>query len=230
MANSTRSVLRSLTNWEVKIDKFYKLWSENEYNTAVDEAIFHVNQLGGWKWETREKTVTGTTTASQQFYDRPTDFRSLSVIEFNDKELTEIQYEDLQRKYTTLPTWTPTNYYHYQGKIWLHPIPTTAGTLKILYRTEVTKLATDATESPFVYQFDRAIALYAAYILLSQPSDNKNLQRAQTKLARFKEEFTKLYKMFFLIDRENLSFKSTYIPKSQLRWVSRSRFSYLWDN
>lgn len=224
MANSTRAELRTKANTEVKIDKLFKVWSKSEYNDAINEALFFVNTKWDGKWETQDKTTAWVTTIDQQFYDRPTDYRALKLIEFDDLELTRTQYEEVQRDFISLPKWTPTEYYMYKEKIGLHPIPSSAGSLKLLYATKVVDLATDTSESPFDPRFDRAIALYTAYILLSQPGDNRNLQRAQTKLSRFNEELPKLLKMFLYHDRENMRFINTYIPRSQTRGLSRSRF------
>jgi len=227
MANSPRSSLRTQANQEVKIDKMFKVWTKPEYNTAINKALFKINSLGDGKWETQDKTTEGLTTALQQFYDEPVDFRGLKLAEFDDNELKRTEYEDIQRAYTTLPTGTPTHYYFYKNKIGLHPIPTTAKNLKLLYSTKVTDLTDDADLSPFAPQFDTAIALYVAYFLLSQPGDNRNLQRAQTKLARFNEEMSDLLKMFLYKDRENMRTRSTYIPKSAFRNSRRGRFAYL---
>ena len=46
MANSTRADLRALANKEVKIDKLFKVWSEIEYNDAINEALFEINSRG----------------------------------------------------------------------------------------------------------------------------------------------------------------------------------------
>ena len=219
---STRSELRIKSNQEVKIDKLYKLWSESEYNEAINEALFTINSKWDWKWETQDKTTTGSTTASQQFYDKPTDYLGMKLVEFDDKELTRTEYEDVQRQYTDLPTWTPTYYYLYKDKIGLHPIPTQVGTLKLLYGTTITDLTDDTDSSPFAERFDRAIALYVAYVLLSQPADNRNLQRANAKLSRFNEEIIKLQKLFLYNDRENMQFKSNYIPRTQKRGYNPS--------
>ncbi len=230
MANSLRSELRTGANEEVKIDKLFKIWSIPQYDDAINESLFEIYQRWDWKWETQDKTTTWTTTIDQQFYDEPDDFRGLKLIEFDDKELSRTEYETVQRGYTTLPTWTPTSYYFYKNKIGLHPIPKTVWALKLLYSRSITDLAADTTESPFDKRFDRAISLYTAYILLSQPWDNRNLQRAKTKLSRFIEEMTKLLKMFLYKDRENMRFKSTYVPRYATRNSRRERFSYLWDN
>jgi len=214
MANSTRSQLRTLTNQEIKIDRLYKIWSEAEYNQAIDEALFYINSRGDGKWQMQDQTATGLTTVDQQFYDTPDDYLWLKVVEFNDRALTRVEYDDLVRQYTEFPTGTPTQYCLYKGKICLNPIPTQEGVLKMVYSKKVVNLTTDETESPFANRFDRAVALYAAFILLSQPSDSRNNQRASTKLTRFETELGVLLKMFLYSDRENMRFRSTYIPRT----------------
>ena len=227
---SNRWDLRALSNDEVKIDKLFKVWNESAHNRAINQALFEINQRWDWKWETQDKTTSGNTTISQQFYDQPADFRGLKLMEFDDNALSRVEYTDIQRAYTDLPTWTPTSYYFYKEKIGLHPIPTAVGSLKLLYSTTVTDLTTDATESPFDDRFDTAIALYAAYVLLMQPWDSRNTQRAQLKFSRFNDEVNKLLKMFLYKDRENMRVRNTYISKAAVRWSRRDRFAYLGDN
>ena len=90
-------------------------------------------------------------------------------------------------------------------------------TVYVNYKKFVTLPTENDDESPFPKAFDKAIKLFAAYTLLAQFGDNKNITKANSKLSRFKQEMAKLYNAHLLPDRENIRYKTAYRSRTAQR-------------
>jgi hypothetical protein len=225
MANTTLSTLRSGTRSEFKLDRLGKVWSDPEVNDAINEGILEIQNKGDFKWKENEKTTTLSTVASQQEYDLSTlitDFITLDLVKYEGNAIDSTEYKTINALYTTFPEGTPNSYYLYGWQLWLNPIPTEVGVVDITYRGILDDLTSDSDESPFSTKFDKAIKLYASYVLLSKPWDAKNEQRARLKLDKFQAEVAKLMKTFLFQDRGQFQYKTTYTPRTSS--YRRSRF------
>ena len=217
MANTQLSVLRTGVRSEIKLDRLGKIWYNPEVDDAIGIALEEIEAKGNYKFPQNQTDVTFNTVISTQEYDMETeipDFQGIELVQYDDKTLYPTTLEKLKRNYTDFVTGTPTHYYTYWGNIGLHPYPNAIKSVDVTYKKFVTLPTTDTEESPYPKAFDKAVKLYAAYTLLSQPADNKNLGRAKSKLDRFKKEIAKLYNAYLLPDRENIQYATNYRSRS----------------
>lgn len=220
------SNLRTGVRSEMKIDRLGKIFNDSDVNSAINEAILEIENRWDYKWDENQKTTTFNTVVDQQDYDLSTlisDFIAVDLVKYNNTTLNSSDFITLSALYSEFPSWDPQNYYLFGGNMWLSPIPTAISTVDVTYRGILSDLTLDADESPFGTNFDRAIKTYAAYILLSQPWDNKNLQRAKIKLQRFEESVAKLIKTYLTQDRGQFQYKTVYSPR--ISSYKRSRFA-----
>lgn len=221
------SKLRSMGRSEMKLDRVWRVWNNEEWDNAINEAILEIQNQWDFKWDENQKTATFDSVEDQQEYDIKTlipDFIGLDLVKYSDNPINSVDYINLKASYSQFPEWTPTSYYLYGGKIGLNPIPTVIDTVDITYRWILTDLEDDLDESPFGTNFDRAIVLYACYVLLNKPGDSKNFQRGEIKLKRFNEVIARLYKTYLIQDKGQLWFKNTYTPRSKIYASRRRRF------
>jgi len=225
MANTSLSKLRSKTRLEMKLDKIWRVWNDDELTDAINEAILEVQNYWNFKWsENRDIFPLFDSVPDQQAYDLPDDFQSADLVKIDWKELDSADFIELKAFYSSFPSWTPINYSIFGWKLQLTPITTIIWDIDLTYRKFLPTLTDNADLSPFSLQFDRAIVLFASYALLTKPGDAKNFSRAQIKFdKRYKWEISKLYNAFLLPDRNQLQYKNSY--RSPTRRISRRTFN-----
>jgi len=226
MANTSLSTLRSWTRAEFKLDRLGKVWSDPEVNDSINEAILEIQNKWDYKWDENQTSTTFNTVVDTQDYAISTvasDLIAVDLIKYNTTTLSSTDYITLSALYSEFPSWDPQNYYLYGWNIGFSPIPTEINTVTLIYRWILANLTTDTDLSPFPTNFDKAIRLYASYVLLSKPGDTKNEQRAQLKLSNFEKEIEKLIKTYLTQDRGQFQYKTTYTPR--ISSYKRSRFA-----
>ena len=220
MANTALSTLRTGVRTEIKLDRLWKIWDDAEVNDAIIMGIEEVEAKGNYKFPQWQTDTTFDTVIAQQEYDMETlivDFQGIELVQHDDRTLIPTTLKELKVLYRDFVDGAPTHYYIYGGQMGLHPIPNQIKTVDITYKKFVTLPVADTDLSPYPRAFDKAIKLYAAYTLLSQPADNKNLARAQSKLTRFTREIAKLFNAYLLPDRQNIHYKTSYRSRSAYR-------------
>ena len=232
MAFSTRAQLRNKLRANIKMDRLGKVWDNASVDDAIDTAISEVFSRWDYKWDTSNQETSFNSVAAQMEYDVETNIPQsalISLVTFKGAPIYEIKYKDLLEQYPTLQSWTPTHYYLYNGKIGLHPIPTTNGdTIDVTYDSYWEMATADDSNCPFSTDFDRAIVNYAAYHLLMDPADWRNQQKAFAKFNIFEDlEIPRLFKKYLVRTSENLIYKNTYIPRqaNNGRRVTNKTFS-----
>ncbi len=225
---TTLSKLRSMWRSEMKLDRVGRVWSDEEWNDAINEAILEIQNRGDFKWIENQQETTFPAIVDQQEYDLSTlvpNFIGLDLVKYDNVPLDSVNYVALKANTTTFPSWLPTEYYLYGGNLGLNPIPVTGYDVEIVYRAILSDLVLDTDESPFGQNFDRAIVTYASYTLLTKPWDSKNFQRSEIKMKRFNEIVGRLYKTYLIQDKAQFRFKTTYTPRSKVYASRRGRLS-----
>ena len=224
MANTVLSKLRSKLRSEMKLDKLWRVWNDEECNDAIWEWILELQTYWNFKWqENRVFYPTFSSVIAQQAYTLPTDFQSVDQVKYDDRILESADFIELNAFYTTFPSWTPWNYSIFEWELQLTAIPNAIQDIDLIYRKFLTIPTTDSELSPFPFNFDRAIILFAAYTLLCQPWDNKNFNRATIKFdKRYKREAWKLFNTYLLPDRNQLRYKTNYQSRAH-RYQTRKR-------
>jgi hypothetical protein len=126
-----------------------------------------------------ESILTASTVADQQEYSFPTNMIAIKRIEYNGRKLEKINFreDDILTSYNqdTTASGTPASYMFFNEVIFLRPLPSAVGTLRILAYTEpAAKLITSVLDVPTRFHID-----IVDYLLESYNAKDKNYQGAQ---------------------------------------------------
>lgn len=222
----TRSQLRTSIRIEMKIDRRGKIWSDDEVNEAITDAIDQISVDNDYRWEELKKTWTDTTISAQQEYTLPSDFVTLDLVRVNGVPMESTNYEDLKRLYKTFPTGSPFQYYQRDYKLWLSPIPTTWSiAIDYEYRASAPVMALDTDTMIFRNNMKRCIILQAAFILFGKFSDQANLTRAASRLEKYRQALWEAKKRNALWDIAQIQYKTAYTPRTgSIRTNTARRF------
>lgn len=227
MANTTLSSLKTKTRQELKLDRLGKIWDSWEVGDAIQEALTDIENKGNFRWQENETEVSFNSVASTMEYDMETNipsFQAINLVQYDDKTLKATTYKELKRTYSDFLEGTPTHYYIYNGNIWFHPYPVDVKVIDVTYTKHLTLPSTDTDTSPLPTDFDKAITLYAAYSLLMKPADGRSQQKAFAKLNMYKDVIGRLINSYLIPDRENMWYKSNYVPRQARTSYRSSRF------
>jgi hypothetical protein len=153
--------------------------------------------------------------ADQQEYDTPDDFVIVDLVRLDWNVLISTTYKELKMMYPSFPSWTPTNYYTRDYKIWLHAIPTVDWTaFDYEYRSAPELLTSDTDEMIYRDNMKRLVILKTAFILFSKFTDQQMTARANAKEVLYSKELWKAIKRNDLWDNNQIStYKTNYNPR-----------------
>lgn len=214
----TLSELYAKVRSEMKVDRNGRIWSNADIKEAINLAILTVQKAANFNWQMNDTFQTIQTVAWQAEYTLAIDTQGLELVEYNKSDLHTANKLEIEALNKTLPSGTPRFYYVYWGNLWLSPIPTTSNQeIKIWYQKFLVPLSADTDTLPFPYDFCKTVVLYASYDLFAQTSDSKNIQRADVKKTRYKEELNTIRLAYLIPDRGQVRYKTSYIAPSRIR-------------
>jgi len=173
---STLSSLVSGLREYLKTDPNDKIWSLSTKEAAINNAYFHLQKDGNFRWPENEATTTQATTAGTAEYSLPSDFIRLDLAQDSTAlgELTPTSKSIVMRN--GAGSGQPSSYYLFADKIGFYPTPDGGYTINLLYRKKLPTM-TAVVDCAFPADFDAAIVRMAAYIIWSTTKNqNKTVQ------------------------------------------------------
>lgn len=226
----TLSELYAKVRSEMKVDRNGRIWSNADIKEAINLAILTVQKAANFNWQINDACQTIQTVQGQAEYSLSSDSQGLQLVEYNSDAIFSADKLEIQALNKTLPAGTPRFYYIYWGNLGLSPIPTTSNQeIKVWYQKFLVPLDVDTDTLPFPADFCKTVVLYASYDLFTQTSDSTNLQRANVKLERYKQELNTIRLAYLIPDRGQVKYKTSYIAPSRKAMRSRGLAGRLID-
>lgn len=145
-----------------KIDPNGKIWWDDSLDFYVNEAYKRVQRDGNYQRKDCEQLSTLATDGSTM-YDLPDDFVRIEALKVNGQDITRKDRSDILG--LSIQTATPNIYYIHGREIWYYPTPTGSDLIQLIYRKSLPKI-TSTVDSMLPVDFDEAISLYSAYLML----------------------------------------------------------------
>lgn len=177
--------------------------ARNRYN-SVGDSFFSSAEILDLMWDacldmTRETNLieriyTSSTVASQQEYAFPDSTISIKRITYEGKKLKPITFREDDAitglNQSTTSTGTPQYYYQWNGSIFLRPIPSDIGTLKIFSFNEPEVLtSTSVLEVPLQFHMD-----LVDYIVSEMAAKDSNFEAAKYYQAKWERSLAEIKK------------------------------------
>lgn len=184
-----------------------KTFPEPAKTRYINSAVFQVSKDGLFRWGANLANDTQNSVSGTMEYDLPADFVIKDLLRFDGVELKMTNKNDLKRENTSLTgTGTPSEYYIYNDKIGLYPIPDSVKVIDLDYRKRIPDMADDSDTVLFSDNFIEAITKYAKYLAWSAPRGNK--QFAMEALEDYREAMNTLKASYLLADSSVLTFST----------------------
>lgn len=180
----------------LKIDPNAKVRDDNMLDFYLNEWKRQVQNDAFFDLPENQAEYVITTQAWVKEYDLPDRFRKLETIAINGEKLRLSSKSKCMWKWL----WVPSEYYLYNNKVWLYPIPKWEFEVEMLYSQELNEMDNAIwTELPVDY--DDLIVLYATYLMLIsvEKTEKANMVRNQ-----YNNQRDVLFARFY--DDENLTF------------------------
>lgn len=91
----------------MKLDRVGRVWSDEEWNDAINEAILEIQNRGDFKWIENQQETTFPAIVDQQEYDLSTlvpNFIGLDLVKYDNVPLDSVNYVALKANTTTFPS------------------------------------------------------------------------------------------------------------------------------
>jgi hypothetical protein len=209
---STLTTLRSKLRSELKIDPNGKIWSDGTLNGAINQAVSQIQQDGNHDWHFNDNEHSIPTVINQSAYALPDTFVRLEegTIEYDGDQLNPADYGWLKRRDLTTTSGQPSYYALRNANIYLGYRPNAIKTLEFTYRSALTAMSSDATDSGMPSTFDQALIKYAAYLCWS-PIEGRS-DKAQMALREYNQMMEGLFAQYLGRRDEsnfNMAFETT---------------------
>lgn len=145
-----------------KIDPNWKIRDDNLVDFYINEAYYKVQRDWNYDWKVCEQYANLETDGSAM-YDLPTTFVRIEDLTINWIEPKRIKRSEIIRSDEL--TGVPYYYYIHRKQIGFYPVPDGTVNIDMIYREKLPKL-TDEQWTELDEDFDWAISLYAAYLML----------------------------------------------------------------
>lgn len=156
-------------------------WSSEEFWNSIDEAQAIVAREA----LCIEATYTTSTVASQQEYSYPTNTIAIKRITYDGRVLEPIDFDEDDRmtlnNASTTATGTPAYYFLWDGVIYLRPVPSAVGTLKIFSINKPQLITAGTTSLEIPAQFQPGIAHYVLAEMYRKDKDFASGQKYEDK-------------------------------------------------
>lgn len=183
---STLSVLRSRVRAETKKDPNGKVWSDSEVNNAVNQAVFQIQS--DTSFGLPETQTSTTVSVWPSGYNIPSTWAKVDKVYYWSNELLSVDYTTVAQFTDT--TSSPSGYSIYGWILRLHGIPTWALSVLVVFSSDITQMSADGDTCILPNEYDRAITLFWAYILMSQFS--QFFPEASAKKTMYDSEVSRL--------------------------------------
>ncbi len=162
---TTLADIRTLVSNDILRDAHNRVWTLSILDRAINQAYKRVQQDMYWMLDGDMATTINITTGVQN-YDLPVDTNFIERVVYNDTQNRELTRID--RTETDAEVALPRQYFIENKQIWLYPVPSTNGSITIMYSWMFPTLTVITDELLTIQELDRTIASLASSILLKQ--------------------------------------------------------------